>query len=276
MSGIADRLRLLRKDASVAYPAHAHVASTPSRLDSLRSLLRTRERKAHRSIAAPAGTEIAPGVRYVEHSFAFDAEPILHVPRLTEAPIDRKRLLCFDTETTGLAGGVGTRAFMIGVASWGAGALTIRQLYLTAIAGELAMLQIFASWLHEDTVLASYNGKSYDAPLLKGRLRLNRVEHRLCDLMHADWLHPTRRAYRDVLPNCKLATVERDILKIVRDDDLPGSQAPAAWLAFLRGQSSRDLARVLDHNRQDVITLMHLGDHLARTGALHDHARSGK
>ncbi len=270
MSNVADRLRLLRKDAGLVSRLPAHVATTvPSRVDSLRKLLHTREHSVQKPLAAPAGTEIAPGVRYVEHAFAFETEPDLHVPRLADVAIDRRRLLCFDTETTGLAGGVGTRAFMIGVASWDANTLTVRQLYLTTIAGELEMLKIFASWLFEDTVLVSYNGKSYDAPLLKGRLRLNRVPHRLGELMHADWLHPTRRAYREILPNCRLATVEREILKIVRDDDLPGSQAPAAWLAFLRGQSSRDLSRVLDHNRQDVITLMHLGDHLDRSGALH-------
>jgi uncharacterized protein YprB with RNaseH-like and TPR domain len=269
MSNVADRLRLLRKDAGIVNAPPAPIPGTPpSRLDSLRSLLHARERGVRRPLAAPGGIEISPGVRYVEHSFAMENEPALHIPRLADEAIDRRRLLCFDTETTGLAGGVGTRAFMIGVAAWASGTLTVRQLYLTTIAGELAMLQTFAGWLREDTVLVSYNGKSYDGPLLKGRLRLNRIEHRLGDLMHADWLHPTRRAYRDVLPNCKLATVERDILKIVRDDDLPGSQAPAAWLAFLRGHSSRDLARVLVHNRQDVITLMHLGDHLHRTGAL--------
>ena len=127
--------------------------------------------------------------------------------------------------------------------------------------GERAMLETFAGWLQPETILVSYNGKSYDAPLLKGRFRLNRVGHRLADLPHIDWLHPTRRVYKGHLPNCKLATIEREVLRIVREDDLPGSEAPAAWLAFLRGHSSTNLARVLDHNRQDVITLMRLGDH---------------
>ena len=151
---------------------------------------------------------------------------------------------------------------MIGVAAWKDNKLTVRQLYLTAIAGERAMLQMFADWLSSDTVLVSYNGKSYDAPLLKGRLRLNRVNHRLAELPHIDWLHPVRRVYKHHLVNCRLATIEREVLRIIREDDLPGSEAPAAWLAYLRGQSSVNLARVLDHNRQDVTTLMRLGDHL--------------
>ncbi|WP_425429637.1 ribonuclease H-like domain-containing protein [Dokdonella immobilis] len=212
----------------------------------------------------PAGEEIAPGLHYVEAQFAYAASATLDVPAIDEAPIERNRLLCFDTETTGLAGGVGTRAFMIGVAAWADDVLTVRQLYLTTIAGERAMLETFANWLRPETILVSYNGKSYDAPLLKGRLRLNHVAHRLAELPHIDWLHPTRRVYKGHLPNCKLATIEREVLRIVREDDLPGSEAPAAWLAFLRGQSSTNLGRVLEHNRQDVITLMRLGDHFTQ------------
>ena len=235
------------------------------RFQALRRLIRAREQtplQTRRILPPPAGEEIAPGLHYVEAKLPYRAGTTLDVPAIDEAPIDRRRLLCFDTETTGLAGGVGTRAFMIGVAAWEADVLTVRQLYLTAIAGERAMLETFAGWLQPETILVSYNGKSYDAPLLKGRFRLNRVGHRLADLPHIDWLHPTRRVYKGHLPNCKLATIEREVLRIVREDDLPGSEAPAAWLAYLRGQSSTNLARVLDHNRQDVITLMRLGDHL--------------
>lgn len=225
-----------------------------------------RERAGRRALKPPAGEEIAPGLRYVETILNYQAPTTISVPAICDEPIDRRRLLCFDTETTGLAGGVGTRAFMIGVAAWKDEELTVRQLYLTAITGERAMLQRFSDWLSPETVLVSYNGKSYDAPLLKGRLRLNRVAHRLAELPHIDWLHPTRRVYKNHLQNCKLATIEREVLRIIREDDLPGSEAPAAWLAYLRGQSSVNLARVLDHNRQDVITLMRLGDHLSAVG----------
>ena len=262
MSTVAERLRRLRRDIGVVAPP----VPTLPKVDALRALLATRER-ARRALPAPAGVEIAPGVRLVEQRFAYAASPRLALP-LPDVPIvERERVLCFDTETTGLAGGVGTRAFMIGVASWNAQQVHVRQLYLTTIAGEAAMLATFAGWLREDTILASYNGKCYDAPLLKGRLRLNRVAHRLEQLPHVDWLHPARRAYRGVYENCRLATIEREALGIVREDDLPGSEAPAAWLAFLRGQSSRNLARVLEHNRQDVVTLMRLGDHLGARDA---------
>ncbi len=281
MNRVAEKLRQLRIDAGLLTgsstaghsscalpPPRAGVsgnltgAREPSRLDVLRKLMHQRKLQQQKKLEAPAGDEIAPGLRLVERTFPYQASTTLVVPAIGDMAFDRRRLLCFDTETTGLAGGVGTRAFMIGVAAWKDDHLCVRQLYLTAIAGERAMLQMFADWLSAETILVSYNGKSYDAPLLKGRFRLNRVSHRLAELPHIDWLHPTRRVYKEHLPNCKLSTIEREVLRIVREDDLPGSEAPAAWLSFLRGQSSVNLARVLDHNRQDVITLMRLGDHL--------------
>ena len=107
-------------------------------------------------------------------------------------------------------------------------------------------------------MLSSYNGRCYDSPLLKTRYRLARMGDPISALDHVDLLFPTRRRYRGVWENCRLATIERELLKIVREDDLPGSEAPAAWLSFLRGGSSRNLCRVAAHNHQDVVTLARL------------------
>src|SRR3546814_7855550 len=120
------------------------------------------------------------------------------------------------------------------------------------------MLREFARWLSPSTVLSSYNGRCYDAPLLKTRYRLARLPCPIAPLDHVDLLFPTRRRYRGVWENCRLATIERELLGIVREDDLPGSQAPAAWLSFLRGGSSALLRRVCAHNHQDVVTLARL------------------
>ena len=170
--------------------------------------------------------------------------------------IDPRRLLFFDTETTGLAGGTGTRAFMIGAAEWIGDGLRVRQLLMTTLGAEGAMLDAFAGWLAEkDAVLSSYNGRCYDAPLLKTRYRLARKSDPIASLDHVDLLFPTRRRYRGVWENCRLATIERELLRIVREDDLPGSEAPAAWLNYLRGGSARNLRRVAAHNHQDVVTL---------------------
>lgn len=268
---------------AVADPAHgvsrlAHVRARvvePTSAESiaaLRRLLGVRERlvPSYAASAAPAdrslpGIEIAPGLRLIEEHLPFAAPeselPLAFARR--EDAVDPRRLLFFDTETTGLSGGTGTRAFMIGAADWhrcalrGEG-LRIRQLMITTLGAEPAMLSAFAQWLRPDTVLSSYNGRCYDAPLLTTRYRLARTPSPLAALDHVDLLFPTRRRYRGVWENCRLATIERELLRIVREDDLPGSQAPAAWLRYLRGGSSEPLRRVVAHNRQDVVTLARL------------------
>lgn len=263
MSALADKLRALRLQAG-ATPST--VKSTPAGNGDigarLRALVGSRERRTARSLPAPAGREVAAGVYLVERRMRGIATPSARMPWGELGCIDRERLVCFDTETTGLAGGVGTRAFMIGALQWRDGGLLLRQLYLTTLAGEAAMLRLFASWLADDSVFISYNGRSYDAPLLKGRYRLNRLSCPFAERDHVDLLYPTRRAWRGVWENCRLATIERNLLGIVRDDDLPGSEAPAAWLAFLRGQSAVNLRRVVAHNDQDLVTLALLLDRL--------------
>lgn len=212
------------------------------------------------------GTEIAPGLHLIE-SFVPQAIPTaplsLAFAKREQATVAPRDLLFFDTETTGLAGGTGTRAFMIGAADWQAESvqgpgLRIRQLMIATMAAETAMLREFTRWLSPTTVFSSYNGRSYDAPLLKTRYRLARQGDPITALDHIDLLYPTRRRYRGVWENCRLATIERQLLKVVREDDLPGSEAPAAWLRYLRGGDAVNLRRVAEHNHQDVVTLAQL------------------
>jgi len=266
MSAVSERLRTLQRQIG-------RVADRVPELglrNELRRLMRRRERASFAPLPAPAGVEIAHGLYFVEQHWPADASATVRLPWGDPIEVDRERLVCFDTETTGLAGGVGTKAFMIGTACWRGATIVTRQLYLTALAGEACMLDVFVQTLPADPVFISYNGRSYDAPLLKGRYRLHRQAHPFEERLHIDLLYPTRRAYRGVWENCRLQTIERNLLGIVRDDDLPGSEAPGAWLAFLRGQSSRNLGRVLDHNRQDVITLTCLLDRLSNDLPIQD------
>ena len=248
-----------------------HKPAAPQDGAALRRLLATRNRAI-----APAqpvergpvdrdlpGTEIAPGLHLIETFIpqAIPTQPLsLAFSKRPEESVAPHDLLFFDTETTGLAGGTGTRAFMIGAADWhhdaarGEG-LRVRQLLMSTIGAESAMLELFASWLSPSTVLSSYNGRCYDAPLLKTRYRLARRGDPISALDHVDLLFPTRRRYRGTWENCRLATIERQLLLIAREDDLPGSEAPAAWLSYLRGGSARNLRRVGEHNHQDVVTL---------------------
>ncbi len=277
----ATRLALLRRQAgavaatgsqqpaAVAPPAAPRPAPVPAVPDAAllrRALVRRGVAPANR-VTGPAlpGRAIAPGVLYVEERFVWDdGLDALLPPRWPDGrAVARERFLCFDTETTGLAGGTGTRAFMIGAADWHAGMLRVRQLYLTALGGETAMLDCFAAWLAPERVLISYNGRCYDAPLLAARYRLARRANPLAGLAHVDLLHGVRRRYRGVWENCRLATVERELLRIVREDDLPGAEAPGAFLAYLRQGHTHDLARVLEHNRQDAVSLARLLQWLA-------------
>lgn len=262
MSEVAQRLRALQRQSGRSAPSASIIGDGRS---DLRHLLDRRERGRVRKLAAPGGIEIAEGLHLVERRQPSEASRVVGLPWGDRLEVERERVICFDTETTGLAGGVGTRAFMIGIAQWRADELIVRQLYLTALAGEAEMLRWFAGNLPHDAIFVSYNGRSYDAPLLKGRYRLHRQAHPFDERDHVDLLYPVRRAYRGVWENCRLQTIERELLGIVREDDLPGREAPAAWLAYLRGQSSTNLARVLEHNRQDVLTLSVLLDRLALT-----------
>lgn len=264
MSLTLSKLQQLKRQAGGGQPAipKSDAQASEASIEQLRSLLRVRRppmthlRSVDRDLP---GSEISPGLFLCEERIDDDA-----TPQYFNGNFDRKgalsasALLFFDTETTGLSGGSGTRAFMIGTADWHDRSLRIRQLTMASLAAESAMLDVFRTWLTDETILVSYNGKCYDAPLLATRYRLARQDSPLSRLQHVDLLYPTRRRWRGVHENCRLATIERKVLGIVREDDLPGAQAPAAWLSYIRGASAGDLRRVLAHNRQDVISMASL------------------
>jgi len=206
------------------------------------------------------GNEVAPGLYFHEQHFPWPVLPTVAVDGVQTCfadgvGIQPSQLLFFDTETTGLAGGSGTRAFMIGAGDWHTGCFRIRQLTIATLAAEASMLAEFAGWLRPEHVLCSYNGRSYDSPLLAARYRLARLVNPLQGRAHLDLLYPTRRRFRGCFENCRLATIERHALGIVREDDLPGSEAPRAWRGYLCGGSARDLRRVGEHNAQDLRSL---------------------
>ena len=293
-AGLAERLRLLQRQAGKSTPlpgplpqeereqnkaplpsgergwgegaACSPGPSRPEVPESIRRLLGLRTRGTSATVLRlPAdrhvpGEEIAPGLHYLESRH--EAPPLAGTLDCSFArdfgEVAADAVLAFDTETTGLAGGTGTRAFMVGAADLHQGGLRIRQLLTTTMAAEPAMLEVFSGWLEPTTVLVSYNGRSYDAPLLKTRYRLARMGCPITPLAHLDLLHPSRRRWRGRWENCRLATIERQVLGVLREDDLPGSEAPRAWRDYLAGGPATNLRRVLQHNHTDVRSLMHL------------------
>lgn len=280
-------------DAATTVGDVGEVGDLQRRVNRLRRLLSRRDGGAPRSLRTQTpgatrasaqdrslpGREIAPGLQLIESAHPDDFWPEVLALDPVRSSIQRKlasdpasgqpshtdcgSLLAFDTETTGLAGGTGTRAFMIGVAHLQAGRIHVRQLLATTLGGEAAMLRTFLEWIDARSVLVSYNGRSYDRPLLSTRLQLARMTDPLPELQHLDLLHVTRRAYRGVWANCRLATAERELLGVLRTDDLPGSEAPAAWRNWLRGGPAEPLRRVALHNRQDLLSLFGLLRHFS-------------
>jgi uncharacterized protein YprB with RNaseH-like and TPR domain len=180
---------------------------------------------------------------------------------------DRDRLLFIDTETTGLAGGTGTVAFVLGLARMESDTVHMRQYFLTSFAAEAAMLTQALAWMRGASHVVSFNGKSFDIPLLVTRYRLARIETTLSGLPHIDLLHRTRAAFRRYWPDCRLQTAEQYLLKLYRHDDMPGYLIPQIWADLLRRGETRGLRGIVEHNGTDVLSLIALTSVLGRVYA---------
>lgn len=168
--------------------------------------------------------------------------------------VDFRSALYLDTETTGLAGGTGTLAFLIGMAWFDGEALRVQQLFLRRPGEEAPMLDLLAERLAAASCLVTYNGKSFDWPLLRTRFVLNRMKAPELGA-HLDLLHCARRIYRYRLPEVRLVHVEREVLGMERVGDIPGAEIPAAYAAFLRGARSAPIPQVIEHNAHDLVAL---------------------
>ena len=169
---------------------------------------------------------------------------------------DRSDLLFFDTETTGLSGGAGNLIFLMGMAWIEGRRLTVEQVFLKDFPGEAEFLSLLAERLNRHRVFVSYNGRAFDAHLLRTRFLLNRMSFQL--EQQTDLLYWSRRLWRRTLPDCSLGTVEREILGIHRELDVPGFEVPGIYLEYLRSGRPGRLDAVLEHNLQDVRSLAEL------------------
>lgn len=185
----------------------------------------------------------------------------------------RPPLVFFDVETTGLGGGAGTYAFLVGCGRFDEeGAFVTRQFVLTRQADEPGLLRMLLSELGTAGGLVTFNGKSFDAPVMETRFSFHRLEWIGGRLAHLDILHPSRRFWGDVElpePSCSLAALERAILGARRLGDVPGHEVPARFFRFVRTSDPQPLVGVLEHNRLDLLSLAGLTArllHLVRTG----------
>ncbi len=183
--------------------------------------------------------------------------------------------LFLDTETTGLSGGTGTMAFLIGLGWFEEGRFHIRQILARDFGEEKAALTYLKEIAEHKKFLVTFNGKAFDVNLLATRFILNRMQSSLHELPHLDLLHPSRRLLGHRLENCRLATLEADILGVEREGDIPGWEIPQRYFDWLRRRDPRLLADIFEHNRLDVISMATLTAHLVdllNARALKQHA----
>ncbi len=171
--------------------------------------------------------------------------------------------LFLDTETTGLAGGTGTYAFLIGLAWWDAGGLQVEQLFMRDHSEEHAVLVALARRLRERRVLLTFNGKSFDWPLVETRFRMTRQIEPVAPRAHLDLLHPARAVWRLRLGSVRLPELEREILGFERGPDIASELIPQVYFDFLRGAGAGTLALVFRHNQMDLRGLATLAAHLS-------------
>jgi len=160
-----------------------------------------------------------------------------------------------DTETTGLAGGTGTCAFLVGVGRITAEGFRIRQFFMRDYGEEASMLDALASHLAPFRVLITYNGRAFDQPLLETRYRLNRARPPFARIEHLDLLFGARRLWKLRYENCRLVQLERQVLGFERQGDVPGAMIPAIYFDFVRTGAMAQLLPVFHHNVLDIVTL---------------------
>ncbi|HEX8680675.1 MAG TPA: ribonuclease H-like domain-containing protein [Ardenticatenaceae bacterium] len=178
---------------------------------------------------------------------------------------DFRRTLFLDTETNGLAGGAGTYAFLVGVAYWDEEGFHVQQLFMRHPGEEGALLAALSPLLDRFDSFVTFNGKSFDLPVLETRYILARQARALKARPHLDLLHPARRLWKLRLEACNLGTLEQRILGTMRDEsDVPGWMVPRLYNDYLRDGNPYPLKGVFYHNHQDLLALAALALHMLR------------
>jgi uncharacterized protein YprB with RNaseH-like and TPR domain len=172
--------------------------------------------------------------------------------------IDINKTIFLDTETTGLAGGTGTYIFLVGIGYFEGDQFCVRQFFMRDFNEERALLSAVNELLSNFEAIVSYNGKTFDVPLIQSRFIMSGMKLNLENTGHFDLLYPARRLWKRRLENCSLSIVERDILGVIRENDVPGYLIPEIYFRYLKTKDARALKQVFEHNLQDILSLVAL------------------
>ena len=178
------------------------------------------------------------------------------------AALDYTQGLFLDTETTGLSGGTGTVAFLIGLGWFENGSFVTRQIFARDYAEEEATLVHLRELLEEKRFLITFNGKAFDINLLTTRFIMNRLPDPFAGLPHVDLIHASRRLFGHRLADRRLATLEESIIGFSREGDIPSFEIPQRYFTWLRRRDGRLMADIFEHNRYDVLSMAALACHL--------------
>ncbi len=267
---VRDRLqRLLRGRESAATPDPPSCARSPGLPEAL-------EKDPERGVfARRTSFDISRrhGAWHLEEALTADRATLALLARDPAlAEVDLRRALFLDTETTGLSGGAGTWVFLVGLGTFEDDGFRVWQGFLAEPAEEHALLEDVTARIRAASVVVSFFGKAFDRHRLEDKMRMHGIAPPFEGRPHLDLYHPLRRLYRPrpapgeraVALDARLRTLESELCGVEREDDLPGSRAPAAWFDFLHGRP-HELEGVFRHNLDDVLSLVTLAAHLARS-----------
>ncbi len=172
--------------------------------------------------------------------------------------LEAERLLYIDTETTGLSGGVGTVAFLVGTGFYENNSFVIRQYFIRDYDEEGAMLAELKEQLSCASGLVTFNGKAFDMNLLQSRFISNRQRPSFTDIPNIDLLYASRRVWGMKLESCRLSSLEENVLGLIRHDDIPGALIPSVFFEYLDDRDASEIVRVIRHNELDILSMVSL------------------
>ena len=237
-------------------------------LQKLRMMDAAQQTQPRSHTAAPSPSKNSEPFHYVKASFPLSSFCDCRFANSTNlqtifgvdfpSAIKREDFLFLDTETTGLSGGAGTLAFQIGIGYIQDNSFIVEQFLMRDYHEEPAMLSEVSARCARFPALVTFNGKTFDVPLLKSRFLLNRRPSDCIPTFHADVLFPARRLWKLRLGSCKLSRLEEALLGVTRQDDLEGALVPQTYFKYLRDGNFEPIEGILKHNQQDIVSLAQL------------------